>query len=365
MRLVLWAALVLTTPAFANWLRVPYEGVRPAGMGNAFVALADDKNALWYNPAGLARITGINFDLYDFITGVDSLDTLNRLKGAFLQGNTADALRADKQFARFGFFPAYYGPYFGAGLYYNFTSFLEIENFELPEVDIYGASDLGFVTGFAVPLSPQVSLGGSIRLLQRTGIDVTEDSNQFLNHIATSQTTFLGAIYDSIKDLSGRGWAIGATLGLQAVLPTKKKGARWQLGAAIEDVGQTTFRTMGAANVPLPIRSAVNLGVAFITPLSAVSQLSFAIDGRNLNENVTFIKMLHAGAEWKWRGFSLRAGANQGYLSLGAGFEGPAFKAHFVTTATELGSRPLERFHRWYLLQLSMGLHGEKNTKRY
>lgn len=34
-------------------------GVRPAGMGEAFVAVADDTNALLYNPAGLARIEQI------------------------------------------------------------------------------------------------------------------------------------------------------------------------------------------------------------------------------------------------------------------------------------------------------------------
>ena len=33
-----------------------YKGVRPMGMGGAFVALSDDANALFYNPAGLANI---------------------------------------------------------------------------------------------------------------------------------------------------------------------------------------------------------------------------------------------------------------------------------------------------------------------
>ena len=33
-------------------------GARPLGMGGAFVGLADDSNALFYNPAGLARLSG-------------------------------------------------------------------------------------------------------------------------------------------------------------------------------------------------------------------------------------------------------------------------------------------------------------------
>jgi outer membrane protein OmpA-like peptidoglycan-associated protein len=44
-------------------------GVRPAGMGEAFTAVADDANAVLYNPAGLARVsgfelTGMYADLY-------------------------------------------------------------------------------------------------------------------------------------------------------------------------------------------------------------------------------------------------------------------------------------------------------------
>ena len=30
--------------------------MRPLGMGNAYVAIADDFNAVFYNPAGLARL---------------------------------------------------------------------------------------------------------------------------------------------------------------------------------------------------------------------------------------------------------------------------------------------------------------------
>ncbi|HIC95725.1 TPA: hypothetical protein EYP12_03740 [Candidatus Bipolaricaulota bacterium] len=36
-------------------------GVRPMGMGGAFTGLADDENALFYNPAGLASLEGIRF----------------------------------------------------------------------------------------------------------------------------------------------------------------------------------------------------------------------------------------------------------------------------------------------------------------
>ena len=36
-------------------------GARPSALGKAFVALADDANALYYNPAGMAFIDKMTF----------------------------------------------------------------------------------------------------------------------------------------------------------------------------------------------------------------------------------------------------------------------------------------------------------------
>src|SRR5579883_3253728 len=47
--------------AVAGGMFVPLHGVRPLGRGGAFVAGADDLNAIWYNPAGLAQLNGNQF----------------------------------------------------------------------------------------------------------------------------------------------------------------------------------------------------------------------------------------------------------------------------------------------------------------
>ena len=56
--LLVAASLVplVAIPASAGPAAPFLPGIRPLGMGNAFVAVADDRNALHYNPAGLARI---------------------------------------------------------------------------------------------------------------------------------------------------------------------------------------------------------------------------------------------------------------------------------------------------------------------
>ena len=53
---------------------MPQPGVRPQAMGNAFVAVADDVNAIYYNPAGLAlveknQVQVMHSDLYGL--GID------------------------------------------------------------------------------------------------------------------------------------------------------------------------------------------------------------------------------------------------------------------------------------------------------
>ncbi len=52
--IVVGLGLTVTSPCLAAGLYFSDRGVRPLGRGSAFVAGADDINATWYNPAGLA-----------------------------------------------------------------------------------------------------------------------------------------------------------------------------------------------------------------------------------------------------------------------------------------------------------------------
>src|SRR6187399_1330275 len=59
MRIIAFFALVLV-PALAGAQTFGGIGVRAEGMGGAFVAVADDASAVYWNPAGIA--TGATFD---------------------------------------------------------------------------------------------------------------------------------------------------------------------------------------------------------------------------------------------------------------------------------------------------------------
>src|SRR5262245_49430086 len=62
-----WTSLAMCAPLTAYAQRADDVGVRAQGMAGAFVAVADDSTATWWNPAGLA--TGLSF--VDFTAEID------------------------------------------------------------------------------------------------------------------------------------------------------------------------------------------------------------------------------------------------------------------------------------------------------
>jgi len=72
LRGILVCALVLATQgvAYGDGFRIPYQGAAAAGQGDAFAAQADDASAIYYNPAGLTQLEGIQYYVgTNFITG--------------------------------------------------------------------------------------------------------------------------------------------------------------------------------------------------------------------------------------------------------------------------------------------------------
>ena len=63
--LVLFGFLIDPTRGFAQEEKWTQYGLRPLAMGNAFVAVANDFNTLFYNPAGLARLEDWDFEFFN------------------------------------------------------------------------------------------------------------------------------------------------------------------------------------------------------------------------------------------------------------------------------------------------------------
>ena len=290
-------ALLLCSMASARWARVPFEGIRPASLGGAFLAVADDKNALWYNPAGLSRLGGMTFDLYDFILGADSLDSLGALKTGLLQRQTSTVVSTGTQFSRFSFSPTFFMQNFGVSLFYNFQNFSEIENLAVKEVDLYGVSDLGLIAGYSYPFTPNISAGVTLKALQRNGIDTTRGADELLTQLGVSSDTFLADVYGSTRSLSGKGWGIGASLGFLASMAlTGGRSNQWRFGATLDNIGGTKFKKMGGSNPPTSIPMSLNFGTAAVYTLGR-STFTCALDFVDLAGGLPGLKSSHVGLE--------------------------------------------------------------------
>ena len=80
--------------ALGNGLRLPSQDAFAAARGEAFVATADNPSAIYYNPAGLAQLTGTQ--LRSGIYGLYYDPTYQPPKGA---ANTGKTYEVKKQFA--------------------------------------------------------------------------------------------------------------------------------------------------------------------------------------------------------------------------------------------------------------------------
>jgi len=91
--LVLFISILLTVPTGGRgdegkggqagaFLRIPV-GARPSGMGNAFTAVSDDANSMYFNPGGLYQVDRFTFG------GMYSIMTLDRshYQGSFIWSN--------------------------------------------------------------------------------------------------------------------------------------------------------------------------------------------------------------------------------------------------------------------------------------
>ncbi len=54
---------IVTSVIYASGFALPEQGAKAISMSNAFTAVADDASALFYNPAGITQLDGINFNL--------------------------------------------------------------------------------------------------------------------------------------------------------------------------------------------------------------------------------------------------------------------------------------------------------------
>lgn len=335
--------------AFATETSVMNSSVRGLGMGDAFTALADDSSALFYNPAGLANVRGINWKIFSIQAGASGLDTYNKIRD--LRGSDTDGyadginrLMGDHVWTGLSGESIFYMPMFAFGVYNHGDALIRVDNPVNPEIYTSVINDFGYVAGFGVPFSPFLQMGMDFKYIKRTGARMPYGAS-FLADLNPN------AIYNNV---TGWGTGYGADFGMNFILPAPFFSAT--VSAVWRNIGEIQFRS-GDPNADIPSEpNDVTLGTAlqFKLPLLSISP---EVDFHYLNrEDLQLTRKINFGIEIGLPLLDIRGGFHEGYYTAGLGLNLGLFKVDLATYGVELGAYPGQIEDRRYVLSFSMDL---------
>lgn len=348
--------------AAANASEFPtfFEGVRPLGMGGAFTAVADDENALFYNPAGLDKVeeveiaivnpmvegsqSSIDFgqDLMDVDTEVtsDVVDLLRDYMGENLSAHAA-------------VFPHFVTKHFGLGILGQGRVNAKIDNPAYPEANVLaqatGSGHLGLGFGF---LNGMVRVGGTVKYVHASIF------SDVLTAAQIADPNFDQYVEDNMFDGNGVGFDAGVIV--TAPLPLNPA-----IGLTVQNIGDLDLKDAG--EVPQQVNVGASLTKEFGDDEHKWMKLIAAADwmdaGNAYDQDDDLYKRLHMGFEAQLRPESwylphliaLRTGLYQGYGTFGATLDFRLLKLDYANYAAEVGSYAGMNPDRRHVVQVSLG----------
>ena len=327
-----------------------YKGVRPMGMGGAFVAVSDDANALFYNPAGLARIKNARGSILPLEVEV-AKNTVDIYRDALDvdfddEHETADFLRdyvGEMSHLGISLFPNYSMLRFAFGLVGTARTDLEVRDLQYPKVDAHAINDFGGGFGYAQPLfDDALSIGANLKYIRR----------QSLNKEYTVLDITTGDFSDKVRDDLVDGSGFLADVGVMVALD-RVGLENVRIGVSVNNL---IGNDLGDAE---DLDDHVDAGFAVDRQLW-FTKATFAVDYVDIFSQIDadddFAKRIRLGVELKFpKVLSLRAGIYQGYFTSGVSLDGRVVQLDFLTYAEEIGSYAGQRDDRRYVLRFVLG----------
>lgn len=334
-----------------------FIGIRPAGMGQAFTAVADDQHALYYNPAGLARMDTWSFEVFNFIGGVnaellqninDALDAMGDSTTSQKPENLVRSFRdrfGEENSFRFGLNPYFVKKNFGFALLANQALNVTLHNGAPDIVSLESASDAEarFGGGYRF-MGDKLALGAAVSVRQRYFIGESLGYEKLSTLLKQSDKT-----QENLRSMVQAGLGVGADFG---VMFTPIETWTPTLGLSILNLGDVNFfkNDSSAARAPDPIPQSVNVGIA-VTPTWGRYFLRGSLDFRDLNLPTAASKKPSIGFE---TGFGTLAraqlGLSEGYLTGGFEFRLFVLNLRYATYATSRGYFPRQDVQRMHLV---------------
>ena len=290
----------------AQFLKIGVGG-RATTMGDAFVAIANDVSALYWNPAGLSQfsenqvmfshnqwVVDIN---HDFVGAVYHLDDANTF-GVSLTSLSMDEMKVTTEYAPFG-----------TGEYFGF-------------------SDFGLAVSYSRKMTEQFSFGGTVRYIEET-LDVLKMRGVMIDlgtyyWTGLGSTRFAVAVTNFGNDLAPDG---------EVVLVGNRTKSNWQsfspptmfrIGFALEpyEDDQHKFTTSIQLNHPNDNSENLSLGLEYVW-----NKMFFARGGYKVNveeQNYSFgagvnvpISIANVSVDYAFANFTRLGSAHRFSITLG------------------------------------------------
>lgn len=300
-------------------------------MGDAYTAVADDSNTLFYNPAALGRHRGVTLSVFNpAIAVTDLLDKDIRELQFEVDGKYKDWPKNPEGIARkvlgipfqasLAGTPTIKMEQFALSFLANSKTRMILENSAHPNINLDYRLDRGFLVGYALRFGGarnRTSLGFTLKKINRNGlrgrydlfstdlIELTEDSDDYKD------------LRKKLGYSRGDGW--GGDIGIEQVLKVAK--GQLVLGASYLDVGQMHFKKEEGTGVIPHQESSLNLGLAYSQDFAL---LDYTLSGDYKNVIDPFgnnRSKFSLGARLDFPLLDLYLGWNGGHTSYGFGLD--------------------------------------------
>ncbi len=332
----------------AEELKELYKGARALSMGNAFVALADDEQAIFYNPAGLAgvRKLSLNYFAADLILSSDLIGSYAAGLSAFksLSGDSLNVIIGKNIFGGVQIAPCFIMPNIGVAILIDGQFALYSQNKALPQITLGYQTTNGIVVGYGISLNrgfrqrSDLRFGLGAKFLYRRG-----------GYHLLPPMTLVSIGMSKLKEITGnfeRG--VGLDAGTQFVFNFNSR-MKLSFGLAITDIGDTAF----TGNTADPIKSNLSAGMAFEYSLK-IAKVRVTYDLRHLLQQTDFRKKSHIGSEFTMPFISVYLGVNQVYPSYGLSFDAWLLKITALSYSEELGSFVHQDPAKYWIVKTSL-----------
>ena len=322
-----------------------YLGARQLGMGDAFVAVADDENTLFDNPAGIgfndprnknkslvksASFPNITFATNSFTSGLisDYFNSNYQYPSNVVGQSIANASPNDIVFSRVSIFPNVVIGRFQLGILADshvsgYTTMLnspqtsEYSTASTPltydrTFSIFNRNQYGPVAGFSLPISKHLILGLGTRFMERSTIINTIEENQ-----NGPLTPSLQNAENNINRTYGAAFDTGILIPFQNRLNPK-------IALSFLDVGDTTYQAANSTSLNEVEKMNTKAGLSINPSLSKNIGSTISIEEERINDSrVNDRDKFRAGCELSFGSYT---GANAPF-SIRAGYGMQTFSA--------------------------------------